>query len=188
MSEKLHHSPEQHSSHETAQSNELLKDKIEAGKDARNEHAEALDQIRHSIDKQALAAEKSHVEQEQQQPTQHVTKELKNIQYKETMRYVRRHLSKRERKFSSFIHAPSVEKLSEVSAKTIARPSGLLGGGFLALVGSITVLYFARKYGFEVPNSLFMALFILGFATGLLAELVMSGFSIRRNKRYKNYQ
>lgn len=187
MSEKLHSSHEQHRQHESAQNNELLKDIVEAGKQAKHEHAEALDQIRHNIDKQALTAEKSHIEQAPTHSTQHVTKELKNIQYKETMRYVRRHLSKRERKFSSFVHTPSIEKISEVSAKTIARPSGLLGGGLLALVGSITVLYFARQYGFEVPNSLFMALFIFGFVIGLLAELIMSGFSMRRTNRYKKH-
>jgi hypothetical protein len=188
MSEKLSQSHEHQPNHETAHNNELNTDKIEAAKRARHEHAEALDEIRHNIDKQALETEKTKVENVEEQPTtQHVTRELKAIQYKETLRYVRRHLSPRERKFSSFVHTPSVEKISEVGAKTIARPSGLLGGGLVALIGSIGTLYIARQYGFEVPNSLFMALFIIGFGVGLLGEFIITGFSIRRGKRYKNY-
>lgn len=190
MSEKLQQSPEQHHNkhnHETLPNNERLNEVIEAGKHSRNEHAEALDQIRHNIDKQAKNAEKAPTNQEQQRPVQHVTKELKNIRYKETMRYVRRHLTPRERKFSSVIHNPTIEKVSEVGAKTIARPSGLLGGGIVALLGSVITLYIARQYGFEVPNSLFMALFIIGFGVGLIAELAISGFTMRRGSRYKKH-
>ncbi len=188
MSEKLTSSHEHQPAHETAHNNELINDKHEAAKRARHEHAEALDEIRHNIDTQAVEAEKTRGETVEDEPTtQHVTKELKTIRYKETMRYVRRHLTKRERKFSSIIHAPTVEKVSEVGAKTIARPSGLLGGGLVALIGSIGTLYIARQYGFEVPNSLFMALFVIGFAVGVVAEFIVAGFSVRRGNRYKKH-
>jgi hypothetical protein len=189
MSEKLNRSHEQQPVHETTHSHELANDKLEAAKRARHEHAEALDEIRHNIDKQAIETEKTRAETVEDEPTehQHVTKELKAIRYKETMRYVRRHLTKRERKFSNFVHTPTVEKISEVGAKTVARPSGLLGGGLVALVGSITVLYIARQYGFEVPNSLFMALFIVGFVVGLVGEFIITGFSLRRGNRYKKH-
>lgn len=189
MSEKLpQQSHESARNHESTHSKELDAQKMEAAKEARHEHADALEAIRDSIEKEARSAEKTKAEKVEQQPTtQHVTRELKAIQYKETMRYVRRHLSPRQRKFSSFIHAPTIEKVSEVGAKTIARPSGLLGGGLVALIGSVGVLYIARQYGFEVPNSLFMALFIVGFAAGLLSEFIIAGFKIRRGKRYKNH-
>lgn len=181
MSEKLHTSGEHLRTHETAHSNEAIKDKIEAGKHARHEHADAVESIRRVVEQEALAAEHARAEkQHQAPPIQHVTKELKAIRYKETMRYVRRHLSPSERRLSSFIHTPSVEKVSEVGAKTIARPSGLLGGGLVALFGSVFTLYIARKYGFEVPNSLFAALFIGGFLLGLVGEFVVTGFTIRR--------
>ena len=187
MSERLSQSHESARSHEAAHSKELDAQKIEAAKRARHEHADVLEAIRDTIDKETQSAEKSRALKAEQQPTtQHVTRELKAIQYKETMRYVRRHLSPRQRKFSSFIHAPSIEKVSEVGAKTIARPSGLLGGGLIAFVGSISVLYVARQYGFEVPNSLFIALFIVGFGIGLLGEFMLTGFRIRRGKRYSN--
>jgi hypothetical protein len=188
MSEKLTSTHEHQPTHETVHNNELLNDKHEAAKRARHEHAEALDEIRHNIDTQAIEVEKTRKETVEDEPTtQHVTRELKAIRYKETMRYVRRHLTKRERKFSSFVHAPTIEKISEVGAKTIARPSGLLGGGLVALVGSIGTLYIARQYGFEVPNSLFIALFIVGFAIGLVGEFIIAGFSLRRGNRYKKH-
>lgn len=191
MSEKLRTSGEQQRNHEVAHSNEAIKNTIEAGKHARHEHADAVESIRRVVEQEALAAEHARVEKEQHAPAiQHVTKELKAIRYKETMRYVRRHLSPSERKLSSFIHTPSVEKVSEVGAKTVARPSGLLGGGLVALFGSVLTLYIARKYGFEVPNSLFMALFVVGFFVGLLGEFIFAGFTMRKrlHKRRKYSQ
>lgn len=188
MSETLHRSPEQHKTPEIAHNNEAIKNKIEAGKNAPNKHAEEIEQIRQSIEKHAHTGEKSKAEKAPTEPSiQHVTKELKSIRYKETMHYVRRHLTPRERKFSSFIHTPAVEKVSEVGAKTVARPSGLLGGGLIAFVGSISVLYIARHYGFEVPNSLFIALFIVGFAVGLLGEFIIASFTLRRRTQRKRY-
>ena len=77
---------------------------------------------------------------------------------------------------SKFIHQKIIESVSEVGAKTIARPSGIIGGGLLALVGSLLVLVVARKVGFEVPYSLFAVLFIIGFVLGLIVEFTRNIF------------
>lgn len=185
MSEKLHQSHEHIASHESEQSKELLAQKMERAKEAKNEHAEALEHIRRNIDKQAITAEKTHAEEEPKHHQEHVTRELKAIRYNETLRYIKRHLNKNERRLSTVVHAPVIEKVSEVGAKTIARPSGILGGGLFALIGSIFVLYIARRYGFEVPNSLFMVLFVLGFGVGILSELIASGLFKKHGRRYK---
>lgn len=185
MSEKLRQSHEHIASHESDRNQEILAQKIERAKEAKNEHAEALEHIRRNIDKQAVTAEKTHAEQEPQHQQEHVTRELKAIRYNETLRYIKRHLTKSERRLSTVIHAPVIEKASEIGAKTIARPSGILGGGLFALVGSIFVLYIARRYGFEVPNSLFMVLFVLGFGAGILSELIASGLFKKHGRRYK---
>lgn len=185
MSEKIRTTHEHIEHHETAHNQELLAQKMEQAKEAKNEHAEALEHIRRNIDKQAVTAEKARAEEEPRHHQEHVTRELKAIRYNETLRYIKRHLSKPERRLSTVIHAPVVEKVSEVGAKTIARPSGILGGGLFALIGSIFVLYVARRYGFEVPNSLFMVLFVLGFGVGILSELVASGLFKKRTRRYK---
>jgi hypothetical protein len=81
-------------------------------------------------------------------------------------------LSKPEQALSKLIHQPVVEKLSNVGAQTVGRPSGILGGGFAALVGGSLVLFISRQYGFEYNYLLFAALFIAGFALGILFELL----------------
>lgn len=155
--------------------------------EAKHNTAKALETIRHNIEQQAISKEKSATEKESKPTTVHITNELKEIKFKETMHYVRRRLKPSERKLSTFIHIPSVEKLSEVGAKTVARPSGLMGGGIVALGGSLAVLYIARHIGFEVPNSLFMVLFVAGFLVGIIVELLYKTLTIRkrRNQSYK---
>ena len=193
MSEKLSQSHERQQRYQESLNNkELANNNIEANKEVHNKHAESIGEIRKTIEKQAVEAESTKAEKEESQPTtQQLTKELKSVKYKETMRYVRRHLSPSERKLSSFMHTPVVEKVSEVSSKTIARPSGILGGGLIALIGSLGVLFFAHRFGFEVPNSIFAALFIIGFGVGLIGELIVKSLALRRlsgQKKYKGHK
>lgn len=42
---------------------------------------------------------------------------------------IRRHLKRRDKAFSKFIHNPTINSISEVTGKTLARPYGLLCGG-----------------------------------------------------------
>lgn len=72
------------------------------------------------------------------------------------------------------MHQPAIERISEVGAKTVARPSGILGGALIALLGSGIAIYVARHVGFEIPNSIFAALFIVGFLIGISLELIVS--------------
>lgn len=107
---------------------------------------------------------------------QYISKNLKNESYKKTLNIVRADLPASQKIMSKFIHQPAIESISEISAKTIARPSGIIGGGLVALIGSIIILAVARKIGFEVPYSLFAILFIIGFGIGLIIEFTKKIF------------
>ncbi len=100
-------------------------------------------------------------------------KELKADAYKKSMRHVRKQLSKPDRALSKVIHNKTVESVSEVSGKTIARPSGILGGGVFALAGSAFLLYMSKNYGFEYNYFIFFVLFIGGFFAGMFCELTL---------------
>lgn len=156
---------------------------------AHNKPAEHIEHIRADIERVAEEAEKTQERQaaHEQQPVHHhyITKKIKKEQYQNTLKQVRGQLPKSQQKFSSFVHQPAVERISEVSAKTIARPSGILGGASFALLGSFIVLSIAHHIGFEVPNTIFIALFILGFAAGIISEVLISFISRLRPKHRK---
>lgn len=157
---------------------------------AHNKPAEHIEHIRADIERVAEAADKTQERQvvHEKQPVHHhyITKKIKKDQYQKTLEQIRRQLPKKsQQRFSSFIHQPVVERLSEVSAKTIARPSGILGGASFALLGSFVVLSIAHHIGFEVPNTIFIALFILGFVAGVISEVLVSFASRLRPKHRK---
>jgi hypothetical protein len=99
-----------------------------------------------------------------------LTRELNNIRRKETAP---------QRTLSHVIHQPIVAKLSSIAAQSVSRPSGLLGGAIVALIGTSTYYYLAAHIGMRYNYSVFLALFVGGFIVGLIAE-VMVRLVIRR--------
>lgn len=98
---------------------------------------------------------------------------LKSTAYKRTLANVQQKLSKPARSFSHFTHNPVIDKISEVSSETVARPSGLLGGSICAFLGSVVVVYFSRHYGFRYNYLFLFILFIGGYLVGAVLELVV---------------
>ncbi|MDL2341457.1 MAG: hypothetical protein QFB87_00020 [Patescibacteria group bacterium] len=92
---------------------------------------------------------------------------------KQELRSVQRKESRSARTLSKVVHQPAVQVASDVAAKTVSRPSGLLGGGLLALVGSSCYLYLAYHIGFVYQPTVFLLLLVLGFGLGVVAELVI---------------
>lgn len=107
-------------------------------------------------------------------------KELKADAYKRTLQRVRKDLSGPERKFSNVVHQPLIETMSNVAGKTVARPSGILGGGMVSLLGSGFLLYTAKQYGFRYNFLVFFLLFAGGFMLGLIAEMILRLFRRRK--------
>lgn len=142
-----------------------------------NRHAEQLESIRRGIEKQALS--KEHLDQTAEanphnpdyQP--HITRQIKAQTYKNTLKNIQARLPKMQANFSKFIHQPKIESISEVGAKTIARPSGIFSGSLIALIGSIVIIVIAKRIGFYVTPAVFAALFIFGFLIGLIIELLV---------------
>jgi hypothetical protein len=89
-------------------------------------------------------------------------REIKHLQQQENWR---------ERNLSRVIHQPVVRAVSEGAAKTVTRPSGMLGGGLVAFLGSGSYLILAKYLHFSYNYSISLALFVGGFGFGLLLEL-----------------
>jgi len=110
-----------------------------------------------------------------------VTRALKKQAYKKVLSQARKQLSPSERTFSSVIHSPTIEKASDIGAKTVARPSGILTGGIVAFVGSSVLFYMSKHYGYRYNPFVFIALLVIGFVAGLLLELVFTSM-LKRQK------
>ncbi len=176
------HSPEHQKGVEnSAEQKEKLQHLTERAQHSRHELKENEQAIHNAAKHEAVSASelKGKIGEKEKPKAQvgnfAITKATKKTAYKKTLRHIQRQLPKSEKSFSKVIHQPVIEKVSEVGAKTIARPSGVLAGGVCALVGSSVVLYMAKHYGFQYNYFLFILLMILGFAVGLCLELIWSG-------------
>ncbi len=146
-----------------------LQNKAEALAEARVEAVEAAQESGAVIEALRSASEEN-------SPANHpmqVNRELKDITLKRELNNVRRKLPARKRALSKVIHQPKVRAVSEAAGKTVSRPSGLLGGGLVAFLGTSSYLYLARHMGFEYNSFVFLALFAGGFIFGLLLELLV---------------
>ncbi len=103
----------------------------------------------------------------------HVTRELKKIALNRELKQVQRKLPAPQRVLSRLVHQPAVRAVSEAASKTVSRPSGLLGGGVVAFLGSSGYLYLAKHIGFAYNYLVFLLLFVGGFVVGLGLELVV---------------
>ena len=112
-----------------------------------------------------------------------VQQTLKTDAYRHTLRAVQRKLPKPARMFSKIAHNNVVDSISEATAKTVARPSGFLGGSLFSFGGSLALLYYSRHYGFTYNYALFFLLFILGFIVGIAAELAVWALYSRKHQR-----
>ena len=102
-----------------------------------------------------------------------IDRTVKNLQLKQTMKQVRSQLPRTSRALSKVVHQPLVKAVSDTGAKTVTRPSGLLGGGFFAFIGSLAYLFMASHVGFRYNYTVFLLFFLGGFVLGLLLELVV---------------
>lgn len=127
---------------------------------------------------QLAAAEKS----VQPHPPMHVDKSLRTITLRRELMLIRRQLSLPARTLSKVIHQPVIRAVSEGASKTVSRPSGLLGGGLVALFGTSGYLYLAHHMGFSYNYGVFGLLFIGGFVFGLLLEWLVYLSLGRRHK------
>ena len=135
-----------------------------------------IERIRSSIQQEAKPAEADKPKTERSEPAASPTtigKVLKDQALFRTLKNLRQHLSPPERGLSKIVHQPVVDAVSEVGGKTVARPSGILGGGICAFLGSLGYLYLAKHIGFHYNYLLFLLLFVGGFAVGIVLELIV---------------
>jgi len=194
MSEKtyVHHGHEKdRTNHELEDHSKEILDKLaEKGHESAETHAEELkenlENIRAEAREKAKSAEEvilAHEESAKEpEAPMLVNKDLKNIKYKRTLQTVRKDLKPTERVLSRVIHNETVDAISEIAGKTVARPSGFLTGAIFAFVGSSIFLWVTKHYGYEYNFLFFAMLFATGFVLGLFVELLVRLATRNRSK------
>ncbi len=137
--------------------------------------AHARHEIAQTAEKASAPLERLQAAETADKPTQplNVNQELKAITLNRELRNIRRKLPAPQRALSSLIHQPVIRAVSEAAGKTISRPSGLLGGGLVAFLGTSGYLYLTKSNGFDYNYLVFLALFVGGFVIGLGLELLV---------------
>ena len=112
-----------------------------------------------------------------------VNADLKKVTLQREIQAIRRKLPATQRALSRVVHQPVVRVLSEVTGQTASRPSGLLGGGLVAFIGSAVYLYMTKHVGFSYNYFVFLLLFVGGFGVGLALEFVVWALTARRRSQ-----
>jgi hypothetical protein len=142
---------------------------------SREKAAKAREAIKSETDIQINPLERLKAAEKASQPAPNtnVNRELKQITLRRELQQIRRRLPATQRALSKVIHQPAVRVTSEVVGKTVSRPSGILGGGLVALIGTSGYLYLAHHAGFAYNYTVFLLLFVGGFILGLVLEFLV---------------
>lgn len=156
---------------------ELEKQESELAK--RGEQAEK--KLAAEKEKRELDLSKEKVKRESQPETRKreassYTKAEKKAVYKKQLSHVRAQLPRGARTFSKVVHNPVVEKVSDATAKTVFRPSALIGGAVSGIVIGLIIYFGARYYGYVMPTFTLIALLIAGGILGVLIEFIITRF------------
>lgn len=166
---------------------EDLKNKVEEAPSPEVNPAAQIAEARQEITKESDSRErllnKLEVEQEadDEPTTRPINKELLKITFNKEIGHIRRKLGSLDKVGSKIIHQPLIRSVSEVSSKTITRPSGLLGGGIVAFLGTGTYLYYTKHIGLKYNYTIFLLLLVGGFIIGLLLEALIRMIRGRRS-------
>lgn len=105
------------------------------------------------------------------------TKQLKQAKYNEIMSETRQQMSPSSRTFSKVIHNPAIEKTSDFTGKTIARPNAILAGSVSAFVLVLAVYLVANYYGYALSGTETILAFTLGWIIGLVFDYFKAMFT-----------
>lgn len=168
----LHHQEKQVGveKHEATKQVEKHIEHLESGVEkAQQSQHEQLERARREV-KTTAPETKAHHGHARRAPA-HPGRKEKEQTYKHTLSSIQRELPTRfARSFSKVIHQPIIEKTSEVTGKTIFRPSLMLGVSVGALLGGSLFYLLAKRYGFPISGSEFLLFGIIGGLLGLASE------------------
>lgn len=98
------------------------------------------------------------------------TRREREDRFNRTMREVRLQMPGPSRIFSSLIHHPVVEKVSDALGGTVARPNAIAAGSVVAFLATLSIYLVARFYGYPLSGTETIAAFALGWIIGVIYD------------------
>jgi hypothetical protein len=142
----------------------------------------STEQIREAVEHEAISGRelnRPEHHKDQQHTPHNVGRELRSLTFKRALVRLQKREVVTDRILSKFIHQGAVDAASEALSKTIARPSGMIGGGLFALLSTTLLLVTSRHYGFRYNYLVFFSTFVIGLGIGLAIE---AAFRLLRRK------
>lgn len=170
--------PQAHENHNHERSTQHERELSNSEKEHGNE--QHTEQIKNTIDQHAktteeLSVKNEHVEKHNDHSTGNY-KQVREVGYKRTMTRTRKKLSAPSRTFSKVVHNPLVDKASEFTGKTVARPSSVFSGAVFAFIGTSALFWITKHYGYEYNYLFAIMMFIVGAFVGLTLEFIVKSF------------
>ncbi|HSX01720.1 MAG TPA: hypothetical protein VLI05_00215 [Candidatus Saccharimonadia bacterium] len=186
------HQPKPSESHERSLANELAeiakenatenKGEILTPEAAEKDATERAERAREVLNKHETQPEPpAETESVAEPPSSFAARLDQVLNYHDTLASIQRKLSPASRSFSRVIHAPAIEKASEVMEGTVMRPSLVTGATWTAFLVGLIFYLTARYYGFALSGSEMLAALMGGAILGLVLEGVAR--VIRRRRR-----
>ncbi len=134
-----------------------------------------IENARHEIERIAAEHEPSMPEKAsiapQQNPEHKIdTKLARNKAYESIMQQAHQQMSPSERRFSKLIHHPIVEKVSDITGNTIARPTAVLSGAIASFLLTLIIYIVAKQSGYPLTGTESIAAFIFGWIIGNIID------------------
>lgn len=150
---------------------------------ARHEAEQVYEQAAEQKRATAEAERRQHETREQQRAERQrqTSPAAQQERFDKTMAAVQSQLSPSSRAFSKVIHNPAIEKASEVTGNTVARPNALLSGAIAAFVLTLAIYLIARFNGYPLSGAESIAAFALGWLCGLAFDFVRMMMLGQRN-------
>lgn len=177
MSERLSHNPEA-----LTPTPEATPKHHKAAEYTKAEQEAHIEQAQAAVAAEVRDTERPHVPQAPvDDRPQLIDNAVKMFRMRRNLSHVQKRLKPAEKSFSKLIHQPLISRVSETSAKTISRPSGMLGGGMTAFLGSLLYLFVAHRYELAYNYLVFLLFFAAGFVLGIALEY--TAYGLRRLRR-----
>lgn len=158
------------------QREKLRKNREHVGEESHENADKALHEaLENSTSKEALE-EKHETAERAPSPAERrngprATKEL-DASFTATITEAQSQMSAPSRTFSKVIHNKAVERVSEVTGSTIARPDAILSGAIVAFLMTLGVYLVAKNLGYPLSGFETIGAFALGWILGLAFDFL----------------
>jgi hypothetical protein len=109
-----------------------------------------------------------------------ISRKQMNESYRKTIKQVQNELNPTDRLFSKITHNTVIEKVSDFTANTIAKPNAMLSGAIMAFVLTLLTYTIAKKIGYELSGFETIGAFAIGWLLGNLYDFFKVMFTGRK--------